>query len=125
MLPFSVTFRPGVPPYEEIVTAVKRAIALGRLQPGDSFPSVRSLSRELKLNPNTCQKAVAALTAAGMLEVRPGIGTLVCEPPALSPEETRALLADNLETLLVEARRLGLSRDELIRLLGEQWDSFR
>ena len=125
MLPFSVNFRPGVPPYEEIVVAVKRAIAMGKLRPGDAFPSVRAISRELKLNPNTCQKAAAALTASGILEVRPGIGTVVCEPPSLSLEEKRSLLAEALESLTVEARRLGLNRDELIRLLEEQWDTLQ
>ena len=63
MLPFSVILRPGFPPYEEIVYSVKKAIATGRLTAGTRFPSVRAMSRELKLNPNTCQKAVMPIWA--------------------------------------------------------------
>ena len=65
MLPFTVEFRPGEPVYEQVMYAVKKAIVLGQLGPGDRFPSVRALSQELRINPNTAHKIVAALTSDG------------------------------------------------------------
>lgn len=47
MLPFTVQFRPGEPPYGEIIYAVKKALAIGRIAPGDDFPSVRTMSLSL------------------------------------------------------------------------------
>jgi len=121
MLPFTVRFRSGIPPYEEIVFAVKKAVILGRLVPGDPFPSVRKLSQELSLNPNTCQKAVTALTAAGLLEVRPGVGTVVCRAASLSDREIEEVLGDALEALVVESRRLGLTLPDLCEAISERW----
>ena len=57
----------------------------GQMRPGEPFPSVRSLSQTLKINPNTAHKVVARLTAEGLLEVKPGIGTIVAEPPPGKP----------------------------------------
>ena len=115
------SFRPGVPPYEEIIFAVKKAIALKRIIPGDDFPSVRAMSRELKLNPNTCQKAVTVLVNEGILEVRPGVGTCVCERPKLDVDEKLKLLDEALEALVVEARQLGLTQTELKEAIAKRW----
>ena len=77
MLPFDVELRGGESPYRQIVYAATKAIVSGELAPGDPFPSVRELSQALKINPNTGQKVIAELTRDGLLEVRPGIGTVV------------------------------------------------
>jgi GntR family transcriptional regulator len=56
MLPFSIDLRPGLPVAEQILFAVKKAVVGGQLRPGDRFPSVRVLSQELKINPNTAHR---------------------------------------------------------------------
>ncbi|MGF1453083.1 MAG: GntR family transcriptional regulator [Opitutales bacterium] len=123
MLPFDFIARPGRPVSEQVVFAVKRALARGALRPGDAFPSVRVLSRELRINPNTAQKVLSTLTNAGILEIEPGIGARVAEPQALSTKEQGALLDEPLEGLCVEAKRIGLSRDELEARLRRTWQS--
>ena len=52
-----------------------------QLRQGDPFPSVRALSKALKINPNTAHKVVQHLIQERWLEVRPGIGTVVAELP--------------------------------------------
>src|SRR6516162_10805768 len=81
MMGFRVHFRPGVSLYEQVVYAAKKAMISGQMRPGDPFPSVRALSRELKINPNTAHKVVSNMVAEGLLETRPGIGTVVADLP--------------------------------------------
>ena len=121
MLPFSVTIRPGLSVHEQVVFAVKKAMVSGRLRPGDEFPSVRALSRELRVNPNTAHKVVATLTAESLLEVRPGIGTFVADRQASSAAERRALLREDVERLVVEARHLSLDVQDVLDAVSEQW----
>jgi GntR family transcriptional regulator len=121
VLPFSVTLRPGLSVHEQVVFAVKKAIVSGRLRPGDEFPSVRVLSRELRINPNTGQKVVATLTAEGLLEVRPGIGTFVAARSASSAADRRALLREDVERLVVEARHLSLNVQDVLDAVSEHW----
>ena len=94
----------------------------GQLQPGDPFPSVRTLSQTFKINPNTAHKAIAELIRRGLLEVRPGIGTVVSEAPRAPASKRSALLKDDLERLVVEAKRLSLDLDDLIRAVEEHWN---
>ncbi len=121
MLPFAITLQSGQPVSEQVVYAVKRAVVAGQLRPGDAFPSVRALSQELRINPNTAHKIVAALTSEGLLEVRPGIGTLVAEAPAASREQRRQFLSDEVEALVVEARNYGLELDDVQDAVAKQW----
>ena len=122
MLPFAVTLRSGVPVHDQVVYAVKKALISGRLLPGDEFPSVRVLSRELRINPNTSHRIVATLIADGVLEVRPGIGTFVTARPLSTAEARRAVLRKDVERLVVEARHLGLDREDVLKAIGDHWD---
>jgi len=122
VLPFTVTLRPGLSVHEQVVFAVKRAIVSGRLKPGDEFPSVRALSKELRINPNTAHKAVATLVGETMLEVRPGIGTFVAGRGGSTAEERRALLREDVERLVVDARHLGLDTKDVVDAVIEHWN---
>lgn len=121
MLPFTVEFRPGEPAYEQVMYAVKKAVMSGQLAAGARFPSVRVLSQELKINPNTAHKVVAALTLEGVLGVQPGIGTVVMAASAGSAQDKSALLNDEAERLVVEANRLGLTEDQVVAALRKHW----
>jgi GntR family transcriptional regulator len=121
MLPFRIALAPGESPYRQIVYAATRAVVSGELAPGAAFPSVRELSQELKINPNTAQKVVAELIRDGMLEVRPGIGTVVSPGRRASAAERRALLARPVEELVVEAKRLGLKKSDVMNAVDARW----
>ena len=121
MLPFAVTLVPGQSPYRQIVYAATKAVVSGELAPGAAFPSVRELSQALKINPNTAQKVVAELVRDGLLDVRPGIGTVVTQGRRASPAERRALMSKEVEQLVVEAKRLGLTRSDVTKAVNARW----
>ncbi len=93
----------------------------GQMRPGDPFPSVRTLSKELKINPNTAHKIVAHLVSEGLLETRPGIGTVVAALPDSTRKERTQLLGHEIEELVVEAKRLGIVREEMLASISEHW----
>lgn len=121
MLPFRVTLQPGQPPYQQVVYAATRAMLAGELPPGSAFPSVRELSQALKINPNTAHKVVAELVRDGLLEVLPGVGTVVSVRRAGTALERRRLLRQQVEELVVEARRLGLERADVLEAVEARW----
>ena len=122
MLPFDINLRPGASVHEQVVYAAERALVDGRLRPGERFPSVRMLSKELRINPNTAHKIVSTLVDQGILEVRPGIGTLVAEnPTSYDPGQAERLLGPSAEKLVVEARRLDLDLDEVLDAVRGHW----
>ena len=98
---FTLTLESGASISDQAVYAAKKALISGQMRPGEPFPSVRSLSQTLKINPNTAHKVIARLTAEGLLEVKPGIGTIVAEPPPGNATVRSNLRKNNLERIVV------------------------
>ncbi len=121
MLPFSVALTTGESPYRQIVYAATKAVVSGELPEGSPFPSVRELSQALKINPNTAHKVVAELTRAGLLEVHPGMGTVVANPRVATAAERAALLSNEIEQVVVEALRLGLAEADVLEAVAARW----
>jgi len=121
VLPFSIELKPGLPITEQVIFAVKKAVVAGQLKPGQSFPSVRVVSQELKINPNTAHKIVAALVAEGVLITTPAVGSVVAERAAGDRTERAELLGADLERVVVEAKKLGLTLEEVQTGLSAHW----
>lgn len=118
---FRLTLRPGESIFDQLVFAAKKAFLSGEFQPGQAFPSVRSLAAEFKIHPNTAHKVVQHLIQERWLEARPGIGTVVAEIPDARPGDRQRLLQREIEQLVVEAKRVDLDIDEVIRAIRNQW----
>ncbi len=121
MLPFSIELKPGLPITEQVIFAVKKAVVGGQMKAGQPFPSVRVVSQELKINPNTAHKIVAALVAEGVLITTPAVGSVVAEHAAGDRQQRAELLGADLEQVVVEAKKLGLTLDEVQAGLAVHW----
>lgn len=120
-LPFRIEIQPGSPAYEQVIQAVHRAVARGILVEGDPFPSVRVLSKAVKVNPNTAHKVVQALVADGTLEVLSSRGTRVAPPIRRSASQKREMIRAELDELIVEARRIGFQLEDFQNAVREAW----
>jgi GntR family transcriptional regulator len=121
MIPFRLTFQPGTSIYEQVVYAAKKAVIAGQMRPGEPFPSVRALSKALKINPNTAHKVITQLVSEGLLEVQPGLGTVVAERTSSTASERSNLLKTEVEELVVEAKKLGLQLEQLTEAIADHW----
>lgn len=108
-----------VPIYEQIVDQIKAMIVSGELKPDDILPSVRSLSRDLKISALTVKKAYDTLESEGFTVSVHGKGTYVtaANQETLMEEQRRDVEAD-LEMAIQKGRRCGL-KDEEIREMVE------
>lgn len=114
-----------LPIYQQVVRQVREGIARGDLKPGEQLPSVRQLSRDLVVNPNTIARAYTELEREGLLTNRPGKGVFVAEPRAeLTDEARRRRLLESVDRLLTEAVHLGFARAEVGRLVAERSRDF-
>ncbi len=79
----------AAPPYQQIVDVVRARIVSGELAAGDRVPSTRQIVAEWGVAMATASKVLATLRQEGLVQVRPGFGTVV--GPAATPRElTRA-----------------------------------
>ena len=108
-----------IPLYEQIMDQIKAAIVSGELVENTALPSVRVLSRELKISALTVKKAYDFLEEEGFTITVHGKGTYVAATnQELLKEEHRKELEANLEQAVEKGRRSGIS-DEEIRELFE------
>lgn len=106
------------PLYVQIMDEVRRAVVTGALEAGDALPSVRELSGELRLNPNTVQQAYRELERDGLVFVRRGQGTFVA--PSIEEDAVRAQVLRRLgDAALREALRSGVTPSELIHAIRQ------
>jgi GntR family transcriptional regulator len=123
---FHVSTASRLPIYQQLAQQIREAIARGELEPETGLPSVRQLSRDLVVNPNTVARAYTELEREGLLVSRPGRGIYVAQP---RNDLTRAArdrrLGEQLDRWLTEAVHLGYSADEVLGLVAARVREFR
>jgi GntR family transcriptional regulator len=114
------------PIYRQLMEQIRERVARGRLQAGERLPSVRQLSKDLVVNPNTIARAYTELEREGVPHTRPGLGVFIAKPQAsLKREVRKRRLAEIVDRLLTEAVHLGVSADELQTLITERMRQFQ
>jgi GntR family transcriptional regulator len=110
--------RSAVPIYAQLVGGVKHALEVGALRSGEKLPTVRGLAEELSVAPNTIVKAYNELQRAGLIDSRPGVGTVVVADSGEAVREHQVeALHERIGVLVRDAVALGITEDEL-------WDRF-
>lgn len=114
------------PIYQQLVQQIREAVARGELKAETQLPSVRQLSRDLVINPNTVARAYSELEREGLVTNRPGRGVFVAQPKdELTKSARRRRLVEGLDRFLTEAVHLGFSENEVLGLVTERSREFR
>ena len=108
---------------DQIILAIRRAIAEGRVVAGDELPTVRQIAADLEVNFNTVARAYRALEASGLVRTFRRRGTRVVATEEADPASGRRNALTNLRSALADARLAGLPRKELERFLGREVDA--
>ncbi len=106
------------PLYEQVVAAVKREVAAGRLKAGDALPSLRTLAADLLVSLITVKRAYEDLERDGVIYSRQGLGAFVADGGGARVRRERrdqAQLA--LRSAANAAQAAGLTEDDLIAML--------
>lgn len=102
------------PIYEQIIAQIKAEVIEGRMTAGDALPSVRTLSRELKISALTVKKAYDNLEEEGLIVTVHGKGSFIAAAnQELLMEERRKQLEKELEAAVQKARTGGLTAKEI------------
>lgn len=110
------------PIYERIAEQVKFAVASGVLRPGDLVPSVRELSKQLVVNPNTVARAYRELQNESVVEPVRGTGLVVSENAlAQCKKDRKEIVRKRLREAIAEARLSRLDAHEIEAIFREEW----
>lgn len=103
------------PIHGQLAGQLRQAITDGDPAPGEKLPTARQLAESLGVNVHTVLRAFGTLREEGLLEVRRGRGAIVT-----TKAPRRAEFVERARELVVEARRAGMSNDEIRATLEAQ-----
>lgn len=112
------------PIFLQIAQGIADGILSGAFPEESRVPSITEFSQAYRINPATALKGVNLLVEQGILYKKRGLGMFVAEGAAerLREQRREQFAADFITPLVDEARRLSLSRDEIITMLEKGFD---
>ena len=116
---FQLDVRSRKPIYEQLVDKIKELIINRILKPDEQLPSVRMLSSQLTVNPNTIQRAYRELENQGYIYSIKGKGNFVATIELKPNEQKLTELKTDIKRLIAEAIYLGLTKDDIYVLFHE------
>ncbi|MEX0728130.1 MAG: GntR family transcriptional regulator [Planctomycetaceae bacterium] len=123
---FQIDTSSRLPIYRQLTQQIRESVARGSLRPETKLPSVRELSKELVINPNTIARVYTELERDGMLNTRPGLGVFVAHPKSeLTKKVRKERLVELVDQFLTDAVHLGFSSSEVLTLLGQRAEQFQ
>jgi len=116
-----------IPITEQIVAGLRRAIAMGHLQPNDELPPVRQLAADLGVNLNTVARAYRALEASGLVSTVRGRGTCVTsstEKRSAGRSTSTSQIKQRMTDAVVDARLAGFTQNEMTKVFQDVLTTF-
>lgn len=113
-------FKSDLPIYTQLVDQIKLAIVAGAYAPGQKLESVRELSTQAGVNPNTMQRALSELERLGLVYSQRTTGRYVTEEESMIMDIRQGLAKVQIQDFLKSMTTLGYSNEELIDLLKAQ-----
>jgi len=119
---FQIDVMSRTPAYEQIIEQFEQFVMRDILRTGDKLDSVRQLSVQLSVNPNTIQKAYSEMDLRGYIRSVPGKG---CFVTAEAKDIVRKGHRDKMKELREIVRNLllaGVTKQELIELISDEYE---
>ena len=99
---------------------IKKQLIRKELNIGDKIPSQRELAQQLKVNPNTVQRAYNEMETMGMVKTLRGQGTFICDKPEMLGEIKEDMVEDIMIRFFQDIKSLGYE-DEEVKDLINKW----
>ncbi|MCK5005438.1 MAG: GntR family transcriptional regulator [Candidatus Aminicenantes bacterium] len=118
MIKLSVSESSSIPLHLQLKQSIMLNILSGKLEAGGKMPSIRSLAKILKVNPNTVAKVYYNLEEDGVLDGKVGSGFTIRDNKRKLDSFKTLLIEEEIKSLLEMSVRLGIGKNELMELIG-------
>jgi GntR family transcriptional regulator len=112
-------FDDKMPIYLQIMDRIKMDIATQKLKANDKLPSVREMATNLKVNPNTLQRAYQELERLGIVYTQRGMGTFVGEKENMIDDLKREMAKEVVDSFILRMKRLGFTEQEIMESISK------
>lgn len=121
----TIDHRSRKPIYEQIIDAVKEQVINGMLKPDEQISSIRQLTANLGINPNTIQKAYAELERQGIIYNLVGRGTFVTPDIDKIINEKKGEISMQIRASFENAKSLKIEKNDIETILNDVYSENR
>ncbi len=114
-------FSTTAPIWLQMVDEFRRRIVSNEWPPGQRIPSVRELAVEMRVNPNTAQRAMSELDRTGLTITQRNSGRFVTNDAQLIADERADLIGHAADAFVHQALAIGLTLEDVQTLITERW----
>ncbi|GAA0445061.1 MAG: GntR family transcriptional regulator [Bacillota bacterium] len=117
-----VNFNNRDPVYVQVVRHFKEQIATNKLEPGQEIPSRRELAGQLKINPNTVQRAYKEMEEQGLIYTERNLPSKITRDEEMLQSVREELLLEAVHAFIASVHSIQVPFDELVELLREKYE---
>jgi DNA-binding transcriptional regulator YhcF (GntR family) len=110
-------FDGNIPIYIQIMDLIKKQMISEELLPGEKLSSVRDMSKQLEVNPNTVQRAYLEMEREMLVYTKRGQGTFIVDEPEVVSRLRQEMVLDRVARFVREMEEFGFSHDELLKII--------
>jgi len=116
-----IQFNHREPVYLQVIRYFKEEIARGNLEPGQEIPSRRELANQLKINPNTAQRAYKEMEEEGLIFTEGNMPSRITRDEMVLKRVREELLMEAVQNFIASIRAIDVSLDEALRLVEQNF----
>ena len=118
-----VKFNNRDPVYVQVIRLFKEKIATGVLVPGQEIPSRRELASQLKINPNTAQRAYKEMEEQGLIFTEGNLPSRISKDEHVLKMVREELILEAVDTFVHSVRSINVPVSEVLHLVKKKYDS--
>ena len=121
----TVDLRSRTPIYEQIINNVKELALAGIFKPDEQIPSIRQLTQQIGINPNTIQKAYAELERQGIIYTLAGRGAFISNDTQRLTDVKRDEILKDVEKSVTDAKKYFIPKDAIENIVNNTYENFK
>lgn len=116
-----IQFNNRDPVYLQVVRYFKEEIARGNLEPGEEIPSRRELANQLKINPNTAQRAYKEMEEQGLIFTEGNMPSRITKDDAVLKQVREELILEAVSNFIQSIRAINVTLEEALQLVEKNF----
>ncbi|WP_373598107.1 GntR family transcriptional regulator [Paraclostridium bifermentans] len=109
------------PVYIQIIRYIKQQVVRGDLQPGDSIPSRREMAVNIKVNPNTVQKAYKEMEDMGIITTQRNYQSNITTDEDLINKIKEDLINESMDAFIQSMKAINVNKKEIIEIINDRY----
>lgn len=119
----TVKFNNRDPVYVQVIRHFKEQIAKGYFEPGQEIPSRRELANQLKINPNTAQRAYKEMEEQGLIYTEGNMPSCITKDEAVLKSVREELIIEAVDLFLGSIQSINVPLSEVLELVKKKHDA--